>query len=77
MNLSAIPMGLLTRGNYLSLSRANLVHYLCSVSLAIVQRYIKPILAAVLSQTQAIQASAMDILSFTVRQGLSHPMQVS
>jgi cohesin loading factor subunit SCC2 len=46
------------------------------VSLAIVQRYIEPILAAVLSQSPAIQASAMDILSFTVRQGLAHPMQV-
>ena len=41
----------------------------------IVQRYIEQILAAILSQNAAIQASAMDILSFTVRQGLSHPMQ--
>jgi hypothetical protein len=45
------------------------------VSLAIVQRYIEPILAKILSQNAGIQASAMDILSFTVRQGLAHPMQ--
>ncbi|EGN98100.1 hypothetical protein SERLA73DRAFT_109431 [Serpula lacrymans var. lacrymans S7.3] len=45
------------------------------VSSAIVQRYIASILDAALSQNAAIQAVAIDILSFTVKQGLAHPLQ--
>ncbi|KAH7925870.1 hypothetical protein BV22DRAFT_1088167 [Leucogyrophana mollusca] len=45
------------------------------VSSAVVQRYITPILDAALSQHMHIQAVAVDILSFTVRQGLAHPLQ--
>ncbi|KAJ7600473.1 hypothetical protein C8J56DRAFT_910344 [Mycena floridula] len=45
------------------------------VSSAIVQRYVGPILEAVLSNIPAIQAPALDILSFTIKQGLAHPLQ--
>ncbi|KAH8077046.1 hypothetical protein BXZ70DRAFT_709469 [Cristinia sonorae] len=46
------------------------------VSSAIVQRYIEHILTAALSTNAQIQAAAVDILSFTVRQGLAHPLQL-
>ncbi|KAJ3753999.1 hypothetical protein EV360DRAFT_52476 [Lentinula raphanica] len=49
--------------------------YSCSVSSAIVQRYLEPILGAAMSQHTHIQASAIDILTFTVKQGLAHPLQ--
>ncbi|KIJ60270.1 hypothetical protein HYDPIDRAFT_32393 [Hydnomerulius pinastri MD-312] len=45
------------------------------VSSAVVQRYITPILEAALSQNSQTQAVAVDILSFTVKQGLAHPLQ--
>ncbi|KAH0832222.1 sister chromatid cohesion C-terminus-domain-containing protein [Lanmaoa asiatica] len=45
------------------------------VSSAVVQRYISPILDAALSQNPQIQAVAVDILTFTVKQGLAHPLQ--
>ncbi|EIW81234.1 hypothetical protein CONPUDRAFT_165445 [Coniophora puteana RWD-64-598 SS2] len=45
------------------------------VSSAIVQRYIDYILEAVLSQNHQIQSVAVDILTFTVKQGLAHPLQ--
>ncbi|KAF8648994.1 hypothetical protein AX16_006108 [Volvariella volvacea WC 439] len=45
------------------------------VSSAVVQRYINPIIAAALSQNVQIQAAAVDILTFTVKQGLTHPLQ--
>ncbi|KAG9315547.1 hypothetical protein JVU11DRAFT_3168 [Chiua virens] len=45
------------------------------VSSAIVQRYISPILEAALSQNPQIQVVAVDILTFTVKQGLAHPLQ--
>ncbi|KIK80090.1 hypothetical protein PAXRUDRAFT_833727 [Paxillus rubicundulus Ve08.2h10] len=45
------------------------------VSSAVVQRYISPILEAALSQNTQTQAVAVDILSFTVKQGLAHPLQ--
>ncbi|KAF9235171.1 hypothetical protein BU15DRAFT_51679 [Melanogaster broomeanus] len=45
------------------------------VSSAVVQRYISPILEAALSQNPQIQSVAVDILSFTVKQGLAHPLQ--
>ncbi|KAJ3769502.1 protein rad9 [Lentinula raphanica] len=45
------------------------------VSSAIVQRYLEPILGAAMSQHAHIQASAIDILTFTVKQGLAHPLQ--
>jgi cohesin loading factor subunit SCC2 len=46
-----------------------------SVSSAIVQRYMDPILDAALSQHQQTQGAAVDILSFTIKQGLAHPLQ--
>jgi cohesin loading factor subunit SCC2 len=49
---------------------------LCSVSSAIVQRYLSQILDAALSQSPQIQATAIDVLSFTIKQGLAHPLQV-
>jgi cohesin loading factor subunit SCC2 len=49
----------------------------CSVSSAVVQRYMSPILEAALSNNVQIQAAAIDILTFTVKQGLAHPLQVS
>ncbi|KAI0064180.1 hypothetical protein BV25DRAFT_1934347 [Artomyces pyxidatus] len=45
------------------------------VSSAIVQRYMDPILQAALSQHMQTQAAAVDILSFTIKQGLAHPLQ--
>jgi hypothetical protein len=47
-----------------------------SVSSAVVQRYLDAILQAALSPQLHIQAAAIDILSFVVRQGLAHPLQV-
>ncbi|KAG6888734.1 hypothetical protein C0995_006386 [Termitomyces sp. Mi166 len=47
------------------------------VSSAIVQRYLSPILDAALSQNPQIQATAIDVLSFTIKQGLAHPLQGS
>jgi len=46
------------------------------VSSAIVQRYMDHILTAALSTNSQIQGAAVDILSFTVRQGLAHPLQL-
>lgn len=48
----------------------------CSVSSAVVQRYLPQILEAALSSQMRIQAVAVDILGFTVKQGLAHPLQV-
>ena len=48
-----------------------------SVSSAIVQRYLPQILEAALNRYPQIQAAALDILSYTVKQGLAHPLQVS
>lgn len=51
-------------------------HFTCSVSSAIVQRYLNHVLDAALSQNIQIQAIAIDVLSFTIKQGLAHPLQV-
>ncbi|RXW23420.1 hypothetical protein EST38_g2453 [Candolleomyces aberdarensis] len=45
------------------------------VSSAIVQRYLTHILDAALSQNAQIQAAAIDVLTFTIKQGLAHPLQ--
>ncbi|KAI0317644.1 hypothetical protein OF83DRAFT_1120276 [Amylostereum chailletii] len=45
------------------------------VSSAVVQRYLDPILKAALSQNAQTQGVAVDILSFTIKQGLAHPLQ--
>ncbi|KAF5374102.1 hypothetical protein D9615_008832 [Tricholomella constricta] len=45
------------------------------VSSAIVQRYLGQILDAALSQNPSIQATAIDVLTFTIKQGLAHPLQ--
>ncbi|KAG8814407.1 Sister chromatid cohesion protein 2 [Serendipita sp. 401] len=45
------------------------------VSSAIVQRYLPQILDAALVNNQQIQNSAVDILGFTIKQGLAHPLQ--
>ncbi|KAG8679446.1 Sister chromatid cohesion protein 2 [Ceratobasidium sp. 394] len=45
------------------------------VSSAIIQRYLTQILSSALSPNRYIQTPAVDILSFTVRQGLAHPLQ--
>ncbi|KAH8114301.1 hypothetical protein DFH11DRAFT_1508962 [Phellopilus nigrolimitatus] len=44
------------------------------VSSAIVQRYLAQILDAALSPLPQIQAPAVDILSYTIKQGLAHPL---
>ncbi|EJC97952.1 uncharacterized protein FOMMEDRAFT_114738 [Fomitiporia mediterranea MF3/22] len=44
------------------------------VSSAIVQRYLSHILEAAFSPVPQVQTSAVDILSFTVKQGLAHPL---
>ncbi|KAJ7605513.1 hypothetical protein DFH06DRAFT_257355 [Mycena polygramma] len=45
------------------------------VSSAVVQRYLIHILDAALSQHAQIQAAAIDVLTFTIKQGLAHPLQ--
>ncbi|PFH53278.1 hypothetical protein AMATHDRAFT_73479 [Amanita thiersii Skay4041] len=45
------------------------------VSSAVVQRYLHPILNAALAKHVQIQAAAIDILTFTIKQGLAHPLQ--
>ncbi|KAF8621415.1 hypothetical protein AX15_007826 [Amanita polypyramis BW_CC] len=45
------------------------------VSSAVVQRYLNPILDAALSKHVQVQAAAIDILTFTINQGLAHPLQ--
>ncbi|KIK69873.1 hypothetical protein GYMLUDRAFT_34262 [Collybiopsis luxurians FD-317 M1] len=45
------------------------------VSSAVVQRYLDPILTAAFSSNPHIQALAIDILTFTIKQGLAHPLQ--
>ncbi|KAJ6584574.1 hypothetical protein B0H19DRAFT_980202 [Mycena capillaripes] len=45
------------------------------VSSAVVQRYLNHILEAALSQHPQIQAAAIDVLTFTIKQGLAHPLQ--
>ncbi|KAF7288130.1 Sister chromatid cohesion protein [Mycena chlorophos] len=45
------------------------------VSSAVVQRYMAHILDAALSRHPSIQAAATDVLTFTIKQGLAHPLQ--
>ncbi|KIY69312.1 hypothetical protein CYLTODRAFT_436196 [Cylindrobasidium torrendii FP15055 ss-10] len=45
------------------------------VGSAVIQRYLEHILQAALSRQQQVQTTAIDILSFTIRQGLAHPLQ--
>ncbi|KAJ7070155.1 hypothetical protein C8F01DRAFT_1364201 [Mycena amicta] len=45
------------------------------VSSAVVQRYLTHILDAALSPHLSIQAAAVDVLTFTIKQGLAHPLQ--
>ncbi|TRM61170.1 hypothetical protein BD626DRAFT_502962 [Schizophyllum amplum] len=45
------------------------------VASAVVQRYLHHVLDAALSQSPVIQSPAIDVLSFTVKQGLAHPLQ--
>ena len=37
----------------------------------------EPILDAALSKHAQVQASAIDVLTFTIKQGLAHPLQAS
>ncbi len=45
------------------------------MSSAVVQRYLDHVLEAALSQNASIQSVAIDVLTFTVKQGLAHPLQ--
>ena len=69
-------MASLIQGMWLLFVPISLIKPRYSVSSAIVQRYLGPILEAALSQHVQIQAVAIDVLSFTVKQGLAHPLQV-
>ena len=69
-------MVLPTPGNADSFSQDRISHLVSSVSSAIVQRYLNHVLDAALSQNIHIQAVAIDVLSFTIKQGLAHPLQV-
>ncbi|ELU38190.1 proline-rich protein Rad9 [Rhizoctonia solani AG-1 IA] len=63
-------------GVRLSLSKLkHRAHTFPRVSSAIIQRYLTQVLSSALSPNRHIQAPAADILSFTVRQGLAHPLQ--
>lgn len=46
------------------------------VSSAVLQRYLDPILKAALSPVPQLQGGAIDVLTFTIKQGLTHPLQV-
>ncbi|CAL1713404.1 unnamed protein product [Somion occarium] len=46
------------------------------ISSAIVQRYLDPILSAATSPNHQIQSPAVDVIAYTVRQGLAHPLQL-
>ena len=46
------------------------------VSSAVVQRYLPQILDASLGGNAIVQNAAVDILGFTIKQGLAHPLQV-
>lgn len=48
-----------------------------SVSSAVIQRYLQQVLDAALSANTQIQSSAVEILSYTIKQGLAHPLLVS
>lgn len=48
-----------------------------SVSSAVIQRYLQQVLDAALSANSQIQSSAVEILSYTIKQGLAHPLLVS
>ncbi|KAL1743690.1 sister chromatid cohesion C-terminus-domain-containing protein [Schizophyllum fasciatum] len=60
-----------------ALQQYALVNYLLGrrVASAVVQRYLQHVLEAALSQHTIIQSPAIDVLSFTVKQGLAHPLQ--
>lgn len=45
------------------------------VSSAVVQRYLPQILEAALAKNVVVQNAAVDILGFTIKQGLAHPLQ--
>lgn len=78
MNSSEILMDSRTRGSVIHVAFIEKkIHQSYSVSSAIVQRYLSSILDAALSQNPQIQATAIDVLSFTIKQGLAHPLQVS
>lgn len=46
------------------------------MSSAVVQRYLPQILDASLGGNATVQNAAVDILGFTIKQGLAHPLQV-
>lgn len=47
------------------------------ISTAVVQRHIEFIMESAKSHHQALQTAAMDVLEFTINQGLYHPLHVS
>jgi len=74
-NWSAIPTALLTPGESPCFTIFKWLMTFHSVSSAIVQRYLNHVLEAALSQNVQIQSVAIDVLTFTVKQGLAHPLQ--
>lgn len=76
MNWLEIQTGLQTRGTTAVTSLVSFAYIPFSVSSAIVQRYLQHILEAALSQNAQIQNAAIDVLTFTIKQGLAHPLQV-
>ena len=74
--MSVILMGSLTQGKHdVRYKETCPLKVRTSVSSAIVQRYMDPVLDAALSQHPQTQGAAVDILSFTIKQGLAHPLQ--
>lgn len=49
---------------------------LYSVSTSVVQRNIEAILQGARSSYRPLQDAALEVLTFTVKQGLHHPLQV-
>ncbi len=74
-NLLVTQMVLQTLGMFSGPSLDSSVLTIHSVSSAIVQRYLNFVLEAVMSPRSQNQSAAVDVLSFTIKQGLAHPLQ--
>lgn len=74
---SAWQTRLRTRGTQRSSFATSSPHTLRSVSSAIIQRYLPNVIDAALSSTSqsSLTGLALEAISFTVKQGLAHPMQ--
>jgi hypothetical protein len=76
-NLLVTPKDSQSLGVFCGFVEAHTAYSFRRVSSAVVQRYLPQILDASLGGNTTVQNAAVDILGFTIRQGLAHPLQVS